>query len=184
MVFHFCWFDHIIFIIPFSVYLATFSYKFALCLLLHFLLSSFLSFCTSKSDFPKSMSALIGPMFLPCIPSAPNLPTPISLSLHSVYCKVTSSFLLQEVDGSPSSRSCSTPVTSLSSLQQSLPLASSFSYSSAFSCFSGLSLIPLGQLMYSLSVLEFLNAQVQSLICLYSLLLSWMVICTPIAYHI
>ena len=68
----------IIFIILFSVYLATFSYRFALCLLLHFLLSSFLYFCTSKSDSSKNMSTLIGPMFLPCIHSTPNPPTPIS----------------------------------------------------------------------------------------------------------
>ena len=173
----------IIFIILFSVYLAIFSYKFALCLLLHFLLSSFLSFCTSKSVFSKNMSTLIGPMFLPCIHSTPNLPTPLS-PFPSVYCKVTSGFLLHVVGRSPSSQSCSTPVTSLSSLQQSLPLASSFSYSSAFSRFSGLYLILLYQLMYSLSVLEFLNAQAQSLICLYSLLFSWMVTCMPIAYCI
>ena len=131
----------------------------------------------------RSPQTLIGPMFLPCVHSTPSPPTPIS-PFPSVYCKVTSGFLLHVVCCSPSSQSCSTPVTSLSSLQQSLPLASSFSYSSAFSCFSGLYLIPLCQLMYSLLVLEFLNAQAQSLICLYSLLFSWMVTCMPIAYCI
>lgn len=104
-----------------------------------------------------------------------------ALSLHSSSLpKVTSDFHTPNAaDGSPSLQSCSAPVTAHSSLHQSLPLASNFRHSSAFSSFSSLYLSLLCQLMHGLPALEFLDAQASSLFCLYSLLFSWMVKCMP-----
>lgn len=76
-VFHFCCFDHHL-CCTFSVYLATFSCKFGLGCLPHFLLPSFLSLYTSKSNFCRDTSTVTGPMFLPCSRSASNLSTPLS----------------------------------------------------------------------------------------------------------